>query len=157
MKHNLNVIQIRGIRGLIIAGSAVCCLFAGFIVFPGWVWMHIWNFIASNIDNIPAIGIFQGVLLWGILIACYFIFKRDSVVVCFRTPQGLNEEELKSVFEDIKKDAENDPVLKSMLKAREAELKLKGLKLSEKDNINAMLEEKIKEESQAFSSNKNDI
>ena len=126
MKHNLNVIQIRGIRGLVIVGSAVCCLFAGFIVFPGWVWMHIWNFVSSYVENLPAIGIIQGVLLWGIMIACYFIFKRDSVVVCFRTPQGLNEDELKSVFEDIKKDAENDPVLKAMLKARETELKLKN-------------------------------
>ena len=31
MKKNINVIQIKGIRGLIIAGFVVTCLFAGFV------------------------------------------------------------------------------------------------------------------------------
>ena len=47
MKKNLNVIQVRGVRGLIILGMVLCCLTVGFIIFPGWVAMHIWNFIAG--------------------------------------------------------------------------------------------------------------
>ena len=35
MKKNLKVIQIKGIRGLILAGLVVICLAAGFIAFPG--------------------------------------------------------------------------------------------------------------------------
>lgn len=124
MKKNLNIIQIRGIKGLCVAGIVVCCLAAGFIVFPGWVWMHIWNYAVSYIPQLPAIGLLQGILLWGIIIAAYFTFRREKLVVCVRSPQGLSEEELKSVFADIKKQSQDDPVLQAMLKSREAELKV---------------------------------
>lgn len=102
MKKNLNVIQIKGVKGLIMLVMVGCCLVAGFIVFPGWVAMNIWNVLASLVNNAPSIGIIQGVLLWGIIVASYFTFRKERVVVCMKTPQGLNEEELKAVFADIK-------------------------------------------------------
>ena len=126
MKKNLNVIQIHGIRGIIIAAFVVVCLAAGFIVFPGMLCMHLWNFMSGFADKVPSIGIVQGVLLWGIMIALYLIVKKDRFVVCFKTPQGLSEEELKSVFSDLKKQSVEDPVLRAMLKARETELKIKA-------------------------------
>ena len=125
MKKNINVIQIKGIRGLIIAGFVVSCLIAGFIAFPGFVAMYLWNFIAQQLEQIPTIGIFQGVLLWGILVAAYFTFVKEKFVVCMKSPQGLNEEELKAVFADVKKQAEEDKIIQAMIKAREAELKIK--------------------------------
>lgn len=134
MKNNLNVIQIRGIKGLVIAGLVVCCLFAGFIVFPGWVGMHIWNYVATNLISIPSIGLVQGVLLWGILVAGYFTFRKDKVVICMKSPKGLDEEELKAVFADIKKQSIEDPILQAMLKAREAELKNKQQEEKNEEN-----------------------
>lgn len=125
MKKNLNVIQINGIRGLIMAGFIVICLAAGFIGFPGWVCMHMWNFVASYTIQIPTIGIIQGLLLWGIMVAAYFTFRKEKLVVCMKSPQGLSEEELKAVFADIKKQAQDDKIIQTMLKAREAELKIK--------------------------------
>ena len=125
MKKNLNIIQIRGIRGLIFVGMIICCLIAGFIAFPGLVAMSVWNIISHYVENMPAIGLFQGVLLWGIIIASYFTFRKEKLVVCMRTPQGLNEEELKSVFADIKKQAQDDKIIQAMMKAREVELKIK--------------------------------
>ena len=124
MKKNLNVIQIKGIKGLIMLVMVGCCLVAGFIVFPGWVAMNIWNMLASLVNNAPSIGIIQGVLLWGIIVASYFTFRKERVVVCMKTPQGLNEEELKAVFADIKKQTHDDKIIQAMLKARETELKL---------------------------------
>lgn len=124
MKKNLNVIQIKGIKGLIMLVMVGCCLVAGFIVFPGWVAMNIWNVLASLVNNAPSIGIIQGVLLWGIIVASYFTFRKERVVVCMKTPQGLNEEELKAVFADIKKQTQDDKIIQAMLKARETELKL---------------------------------
>ena len=125
MKKNLNVIQIKGVKGLIMLVMVGCCLVAGFIVFPGWVAMNIWNVLASLVNNAPSIGIIQGVLLWGIIVASYFTFRKERVVVCMKTPQGLNEEELKAVFADIKKQTQDDKIIQAMLKARETELKLK--------------------------------
>jgi len=124
MKKNLNVIQIKGVKGLIMLVMVGCCLVAGFIVFPGWVAMNIWNVLASLVKNAPSIGIIQGVLLWGIIVASYFTFRKERVVVCMKTPQGLNEEELKAVFADIKKQTQDDKIIQAMLKARETELKL---------------------------------
>lgn len=126
MKKKLNVIQIKGIRGLIFAGFVVCCLAAGFIVFPGWVGMQAWNLVSTNTGAMPAIGLVQGILLWGILAVSYFIFRKEKVVVCMKTPQGLSEEELKAVFADIKKQSLEDPILHAMMKAREAEMKYKA-------------------------------
>ena len=103
MKRNFNIIQIKGVRGLILAVFVVLCLAAGFIVFPGWLCMHAWNFITSYFLSIPIIGLFQGVLLWGIIAASYFIFRKEKVVVCMRGSEGLSEEELKDVFANIKK------------------------------------------------------
>lgn len=125
MKKNINVIQIRGIKGLIIAGFIVCCLIAGFVVFPGIVAMTVWNFIASYTSQLPTIGIIQGILLWGIIAASYFVFRKEKLVVCMKSSQGLSEDELKSVFADIKKQAQDDKIIQTMLKARESELKLK--------------------------------
>ena len=124
MKKNLNVIQIKGVKGLIMLVMVGCCLVAGFIVFPGWVAMNIWNVLASLVNNAPSIGSIQGVLLWGIIVASYFTFRKERVVVCMKTPQGLNEEELKAVFADIKKQTQDDKIIQAMLKARETELKL---------------------------------
>lgn len=131
MKKNINVIQIRGIRGLIIAGMVVCCLFAGFVVFPGLVAMVAWNAVAEHVSQIPTIGIIQGVLLWGIIVASYFVFRKEKLVVCMKSSQGLSDEEIKSVFADIKKQAQDDKIIQAMLKARETELKIKD---SEEDS-----------------------
>ena len=51
MKKNFNVIQINGIKGLIMAGGIVACLFAGFVMFPGMVMKTVWNFISSSIGE----------------------------------------------------------------------------------------------------------
>ena len=125
MKKNLNVIKIKGFKGLIMAGFVACCLFAGFAVFPGWLAMQAWDFASARLENVPAIGLFQGVLLWGIIAASYFIFRKDKVVVCMSSQEGFSEDEMKAIFKDIKKQSQDDLILQSMLKAREAELSYK--------------------------------
>lgn len=135
MKKNLNIIQIKGIRGLLLAGFVICCAATGFILFPGWLAMVSWNFLADNVELLPFIGIFQGVLLWAIVLTSYFVFRKEKVVVCMKTPQGLSDEELKAVFADMKKQAEEDPVLRAMMKAREAELKYKAQQNTETNDV----------------------
>lgn len=134
MKKNLNIIKINGIRGIIFAGFVVVCLFAGFVVFPGLVGMSLWNNVLAHYVSVPTIGIIQGVLLWGIVAATYFILRKESVVICMKAPQELSEDELKQVFADIKKQSENDPILQAMIKARENELKSKEQSLNYQSN-----------------------
>ena len=128
MRKNLNVIQIKGTRGLLLVAGFISCLVAGFGFFPGWVCMHLWNFISKYFEQMPYIGIIQGLLLWGIIAASYFIFRKEKLVVCMRSSEGLSEEELKAIFADLRKQAANDNLIQSMIRARETELKIKDLK-----------------------------
>lgn len=145
MKKNFNVIQIKGFRGILYLAFIGCCLAAGFGWFPGWICMKVWNFTTIYYPQIPVIGILQGMLLWGIIAASYFTFRKDRLVVCMKASEGLSEEELKAVFADIKKQAQDDNFMKNMIKAQEAELRIK--KLSETDLPKTELNEKDKIES----------
>ena len=129
------------LKRIFLAIFIVTCLFAGFVVFPGWLCMHLWNLISSHTFNIPAIGLFQGVLLWGIIAASYFIFRKEKVVVCMRGQEGLSEEELKAVFANIKRQSQEDPILQAMMRARESELRIKTL-----EDISKNIEEETKSE-----------
>ena len=131
MKKNFNVIQIKGFRGIIYLILIGCCLIAGFAWFPGWVCMNIWNAMSSYNVRIPAIGIVQGLLLWGIIAASYFTFRKEKLVVCMKASEGLSEEELRAVFADMKKQAMQDKFVQDMLKANNAELKIKNLSESD--------------------------
>ena len=63
----MKIIQIDGFKGLITAAFIGICLFAGFVVFPGMVSMHLWNKYLVNLFMFPVLDVFQGVLLWGLL------------------------------------------------------------------------------------------
>ncbi len=104
MRKNLRVIQINGFRGICLALAILACLIAGFIVFPGLVVMTAWNFISAKTMLIPPLGIIQGVLLWGIMVVSYMIIKKRHVMVSFKTPTELSDEELDEVMERIKLD-----------------------------------------------------
>ena len=136
MKKNLNIIQIKGIMGILYIAFIGICLIAGFGWFPGWLCMHSWNFLSSYVEQMPAIGIIQGILLWGIIAAAYFTFRKDRLVVCMKASEGLSEEELKAVFAEMKKQAQDDTFLRNMLKARNTELKIKNLAESNITKVN---------------------
>ena len=127
MKRNFNVIQIKGFMGIVYLAFIVVCLTAGFGWFPGWVCMKLWNLASSHFVNLPSIGIFQGMLLWAIIAASYFTFRKDKLVVFMNASDGLSEEELKAVFADMKKNLKNDMIIQDMINARRTELKIKNL------------------------------
>ena len=127
MKKNFNVIQINGFKGILCVIFIGCCLVAGFGWFPGWSCMKLWNLLSSYYTQIPSINTTQGMLLWGIIAASYFTFRKDKLVVCMRTSDGLSDEEIKEVFSEMKRQARDDKFLQSMLKAHNSELKIKNL------------------------------
>lgn len=102
MKKNFRVIQINGFRGLCVALAIVTCLIAGFVVFPGLLAMMAWNFVSAKTALVPTVGILQGTLLWGIMVVSYMIVKKRSILVSFKTPTELSDEELDEVMERIK-------------------------------------------------------
>ena len=101
MRRNAKVIQINGAKGLLLAGLAIVCLAAGFIAFPGYVASCLWN---RFVTFLPAINLFQGVMLWGIIALSFYIAtsKKKESFIALKSTTELNEEELRQVMNAIK-------------------------------------------------------
>lgn len=102
MKRNLRVVQINGFRGLILTLFIISCLIAGFIAFPSFLAMNIWNHLAIKTGSFPFINFYQGILLWAIVAFSIFIFSKRKFIVSFSSKQELTEDEVKNVVSRIK-------------------------------------------------------
>ena len=98
MKRNAKIIQISGLRGILTAIFIVTCLAAGFVVFPGFVAMNIWNHFSGNY----VLNIYQGILLWAIIALICFIANKQRFSVSIETPKELSEEEMNLLMQRIK-------------------------------------------------------
>lgn len=94
----MKIFQINGFRGLIMTAFIICCLFAGFVIFPGVVAMHLWNKYLVSLFAFPALNVFQGVLLWGITAVSYYIISNGKMPVSFETPDSLSDAELNMIM-----------------------------------------------------------
>ena len=117
MRKKLRVIQINGFRGICMALGIVSCLIAGFVVFPGMVAMNIWNFISVKTALIPSLGLIQGILLWGITVVTYMITKKNSLIVSFKAPTELTEEEIDEVMKRVNFEAATQRMMDDVIKS----------------------------------------
>ena len=124
MKKKINIIQINGIKGLILTIGAVMCLGAGFIVFPGLIMEFLWNALSAYTGLLPKIALLQGILLWGILVLGYFVFVRKGHLIQFKSAADLSEEELDEVMEQIHMDYRADMAATVLPKLKELEKQL---------------------------------
>ena len=122
MRRNTRIIQINGLRGILFAAFTVICLAAGFVVFPGYLAQGIWNYFAG-FSYMPEIGLFQGVLLWAMVVICYFIAanKQKHSFIALKSPRELNEEELQQVMNAIKMRTKLHSRAPMIIKANELE------------------------------------
>ncbi len=102
MKKNLRVIQINGFRGLVMAIFVISCLIAGFIVFPSFITMNIWNFLSVKTGSFPLISFYEGVLLWAIIVFSVYVFNKKKLIVSFNASQELTDDEVKDVISKFK-------------------------------------------------------
>lgn len=98
----MKIIKIDGFSGLLTAAFIGCCLFAGFVIFPGYVSMHYWNKYLVNLLEFPQLNLFQGVLLWGIIFSIYYIVNKGNLPVSFQNPQELSDAELNMIMKNAK-------------------------------------------------------
>ena len=85
MNKNLKIIDVNGIKGLLIFLFIVTCLIVGFFVFPGFVAMAIWNMMSSFVDMLPQINFIAGLLLWGIIVVSAYMMGRHKVLISLKT------------------------------------------------------------------------
>lgn len=143
MKRNkTKIIQIAGLRGLFMALFIAVCLAAGFIVFPAKAAVYLWNYAAANYISLPSINLYQGFLLWAIIVLVCYIANNKKVVISFAQPAQLSEEEVKCLMERIKVQAQarqmNTMILKSedikSLAQKHEDEKTEDSKVSENTN-----------------------
>lgn len=137
MKKNLKIFQINGFRGLFFVIFVVVCLIAGFIVFPAFLSMSIWNGLVLKTGSFPQINFLQGLLLWGIIVFSIFLFNKKKFIVSFSAKQELSDEEVKEVISRIK----SQTIDRSTLIPKEFQKELKDVnqeiketQLEQKDN-----------------------
>ena len=94
MKKTSKIIEISGISGLIMLLFSIVCLFVGFVLFPGYLAMSLWNKASSGILGFPVLNIFQGVLLWVIVALGIYLARGAKSPIAFRTASQLDEREI---------------------------------------------------------------
>lgn len=118
----MKVIQINGIKGLITALFIGICLFAGFVIFPGYVAMALWNkYLVANI-MFPTLNLLQGVLLWAIAAITFCIVSKQDLAVSLKSSPDLTDEELNSIIRSAKTNAQMKMMSKVMSKSDKFEL-----------------------------------
>jgi len=81
MNKNFRVIQIYGLSGLLLLGFALTGAFCGFVIFPVWVIMNVWNAVVCDILKGPAINYFQAALLWAACALMCYLLLRNSISI----------------------------------------------------------------------------
>lgn len=102
MKNNFRLVQINGFKGLLVTLFMLSCLIAGFIAFPSFLTMNLWNYLAVKTSSFPLINFYEGILLWAIIIFSTFIFSKKKFIVSFSAQQELTENEVKQVVSKIR-------------------------------------------------------
>lgn len=118
MKRNFNVIEINGFKGIAVALFMLCCLATGFIVFPGWLCMHVWNFVSAYFLDMPVMSLLHGSILWAILALSFYAINNKKFLISFKSvgprPRDYNEERIKQIIKQIQE--RNSQVLQSSQK-----------------------------------------
>ena len=100
MNKKFSVIKINGFKGILLALFIVGCLIAGFLIFPGWVCMNIWNFAAGFFSGMPVMTMLHGSMLWCIIALSVYALDKNSLAISFGTAvqPAPNEERIKEII-----------------------------------------------------------
>lgn len=117
MNKKFSVIKINGFKGIALALFCVGCIIAGFLLFPGWVCMHIWNYIAGFFIQAPVMALQHGVLLWCIIALSIYAINSGNLTISIGTaaPISPSDERLREVISKInERNAQILPIIKKM-------------------------------------------
>ena len=78
MKKNIKIVEINGLRGIFIIAYAIICAAAGFILFPAWVIMSMWNWFSTYIYHLPHMNLIHGFMLYAIIVLIAFATRAYS-------------------------------------------------------------------------------
>lgn len=106
MKKDCKVLEIKGLFGLFVAFVMISSCIVGIIICPGWVCMHVWNFISESIYPLPQMCLVHGSLLWIICALTFYAFNINKLPISFSRTRAFNvkkirEDELMNMLKSI--------------------------------------------------------
>lgn len=104
MNRRFNVIQLSGLKGIFFILFIIGCAAAGFLIFPGWVCMHIWNYAMSFFVDMPAMTMLHGIILWCIIALIIFQLNKKDFGISFKKVETPEERLRKIIEAKIKKE-----------------------------------------------------
>lgn len=119
----MKIVQIDGFKGLITALFICAGLFAGFVLSPGYLAMHLWNKYLVNLLMFPQLNLLQGVLLWAIVAISYCILCKKGFAVSFKNSPDLSDAELDSIIQQAKSNSKIQMMNKVINKTDKLEIK----------------------------------
>ncbi len=119
----MKIVQIDGIKGIITAIFVCACAFAGFVISPGYAAMSLWNKYLAQPYMFPTLSLFQGILLWGIIVITYFIITKNGFALSFKNTPEMSDEELNSIIKSAKINAQMRMMNRLISKSDKIDLK----------------------------------
>lgn len=115
-KNKFSIIKINGFKGIALVVFLIGCFAAGFMIFPGWLCMNIWNFVASYFNSLPHMELLHGCLLWAIIALSFYALNSDVFSISFGSarPRPIPDERIKEIIKQI--NDRNSTLLHSNLK-----------------------------------------
>ena len=131
MKKNARVIEISGITWLLFLLFTIICLFVGFVVFPGYVSMTMWNKLVAPY-GLPVIRLYQGMLLWVIIALGIYLSNGGKSPIAFKSAAQLNEREIVDLMSRINEKAKKN---KKQIMVIDKNNEVKTLETFEKEHL----------------------
>ena len=100
MKKNIKVVEINGLRGIFLIVYALVCAAAGFILFPAWVIMSVWNWFGVYVYRLPHMTLIHGFMLYAIIVLVAFATKIYSNSFNI-TSANMTKSHIASLMKDI--------------------------------------------------------
>jgi hypothetical protein len=104
MKQRARIIQITGIRGILLVIFIASCLAAGFVGFPALVAVYGWNYLASQFA-IPSINFLQGMLLWALIAGSIYLLNDKNkylTSIKVKSPYQMTDDEFKKIIDSAR-------------------------------------------------------
>ena len=119
MKRKYNIIKLSGFKGVLLLLFLIGSLVTGFLVFPGWVCMHLGNFAGSFFYQLPKMEILHGILLWCIAALSFYALNKNDLGISFGSVSPAEErirriiaQESKELMLQDKEPEEKDKLVK---------------------------------------------
>ena len=74
----IKVVEISGLKGIFLTVYAIICAAAGFIFFPAWVFMSLWNLFGSYVYALPKMNLIHGFMLYAVAILLYLALNSSK-------------------------------------------------------------------------------